>query len=129
MVAVDTSVVVRLLTHDDRAQASRALALFRSEQIWIGKTVVLETEWVLRSLYGFSGERVREALRAMAGLRNVHLEDAATVAQALSWAETGLDFADALHLASSVEAEAFTSFDEKFVKRAVRAGIGRVRVL
>lgn len=129
MVAVDTSVVVRLLTHDDRAQASRALALFRSEEIWIGKTVVLETEWVLRSLYGFSGERVREALRAMAGLRNVHLEDAATVAQALSWAATGLDFADALHLASSVEAETFVSFDEKFVKRAVRAGVVRVRVL
>ena len=34
MVAVDTNVVVRLLTRDDPGQASLAMALFGSEEIW-----------------------------------------------------------------------------------------------
>ena len=129
MVAVDTSVLVRLLTRHDPRQAARAVALFRSEEVWVSKTVLLETEWVLRSLFRFTPEQVAGALQALAGLPNVHLEDAAAVAQALHWRDQGLEFVDALHLASRGDAETFASFDEKFVKRAQRAGAGRVALL
>jgi hypothetical protein len=37
--------------------------------------VLLESEWVLRSLYGFSPERPAGALRALGGLRPIFLED------------------------------------------------------
>lgn len=123
MIAVDTNVVIRLLTQDEPRQARRAVALFRSEEIWLPKTVLLEAEWVLRSLYDFPAERTVAALRKLAALSNVRTEDAAAVAAALDWAALGLDFADALHLASRVEAATFVSFDRSLVKRARRAGV------
>ncbi len=48
MIAVDTNVLVRLLTGDDPVQESAARSLFASGPIWIAKTVLLETSWVLR---------------------------------------------------------------------------------
>ncbi len=44
MRAVDTNIVVRYLTGDDPAQSPRARALIDGEDIWLGLTVVLETE-------------------------------------------------------------------------------------
>ena len=129
MVAVDTNVVVRFLTHDHPRQAARAEALFRTEEIWLAKTVLLETEWVLRSLYSFSGQRVNVALRALAGLPNVRVEDPAGVTNALEWWRRGLDFADALHLAGRPDGARFVSFDTKFVKRALQTGMGGVELL
>lgn len=51
VLAVDTNVVVRLLTNDDPAQARRAAAFFADHEIFIAVTVLLETEWVLRHAY------------------------------------------------------------------------------
>jgi predicted nucleic-acid-binding protein len=123
VIAVDTNVLVRILTHDDPRQYSRAAALFASEEIWIAKTVLLETEWVLRSLYGFSASELGVALRALAGLSNVHVEDGVAVARAFELWSKGLDFADALHLVSRGEAEEFATFDDKLVKRAGSGGV------
>ena len=44
MLAVDTNLVVRLLANDDTVQTHRAAAFFASEQIFISKTVLLESE-------------------------------------------------------------------------------------
>lgn len=44
MIAVDTNVIVRIVTHDDPDQARRAVALFERERIFITKTVLLEVE-------------------------------------------------------------------------------------
>ena len=129
MLAVDTNVVVRFLTGDDARQAPRASALFRSENIWLAKTVLLETEWVLRRLYRLSGEEICAALEVLMGLPNVQIEDATEVAGALRWAASGLDFADALHLASKGESREFITFDEKLVKGAKRLGASGVALL
>ena len=51
MTAVDTNVVIRLLTADDPKQAAAATSLFAAGPIWIAKTVLLETGWVLQSGY------------------------------------------------------------------------------
>ena len=51
MIAVDTNILVRYLTNDDAEQAQLAIDLLNgSEHIWLPKTVLLETEWVLRSV-------------------------------------------------------------------------------
>ena len=63
MVAVDTNVLVRLLTNDHAAQAARAAAVFQSGPVFIPKSVLLETEWVLRYSYGLNTAAI---LRAMA---------------------------------------------------------------
>jgi predicted nucleic acid-binding protein len=44
MIAVDTNVLVRVVTND-RVQARRALRRMQSDRIWISRTVRLETAW------------------------------------------------------------------------------------
>lgn len=118
MIAVDTNVIIRLLTGDDAKQAKRAQTLFALETIFIPKTVLLECEWVLRRLYRFSQAETGSALRRLIALPNIVAEDVGAVGMALDWAVKGLDFADALHLASSRRAEQFRSFDSRLVKLA-----------
>ncbi len=118
MLAVDTNLLVRIVANDDPEQARRVAALFEAEQIFVPKTVLLETEWVLRYAYKQGSGSIAHALRTIAGLPNVTLENPAELALALSWFEGGLDFADALHLASSQRAGRFATFDTKFAKRA-----------
>ena len=126
MTAVDTNVLVRLLTRDDRKQAASARALFAAGPVWIAKTVLLETHWVLRSLYKFEEAAIHGALVKLLGLRNVHVEDEVAVSSALGLAAKGMDFADALHLASRPSEAVFASFDYSFVRRARRAGVGGI---
>ena len=120
MIAVDTNVLVRFLVRDDAMQAARAAALVRTNEIWVSKTVLLETVWVLRNLYGFSPNSLAGALRALAGLRTVFLEDELAVANVLDWSKEGLDFADALHLARVGNARQFATFDRKLARQARR---------
>ena len=51
MISVDTNLLIRILTNDDPIQARRALTILKSDDIYIPKTVILETEWVLRHAY------------------------------------------------------------------------------
>lgn len=122
MIIPDTNVIVRLLVGDDAAQAQRAQALFAAETtLFLPNTVILETEWVLRYAYDFTNEAISSALRALFGLPNVQLENDRAVADALSWYEAGLDFADGLHLATAVnahEGEKFVTFDKRFARKA-----------
>ncbi len=118
MIAVDTNVVVRLLAEDDKAQADRAESVLRSGAVIVPKTVLLETEWVLRGAYGIAGADIAAGLRRLLGLAGVAAEDAPAVARALDWYEGGLDFADSLHLASSGPARRFATFDGALARRA-----------
>ena len=118
MLAVDTDIVVRCLVKDDDAQSARARGIVRSGPIFVPLTVVLECEWVLRSLYGFSRAAVIAALEAFCGAPGVAVGDAAAVKRAFRLAEKGLDFADALHLAQSHDCEAFVTFDKRLVRSA-----------
>lgn len=127
MIAVDTNVLIRLLTGDDPAQQAAARTLFETDHIWIGRTVLLETAWVLQSLYGFEERAISNALTKLLGLPKVHVEEGEAVASALALAAKGLEFADALHLTSRPDGAAFVSFDKSFVRRAIRAGVSGIR--
>jgi predicted nucleic-acid-binding protein len=129
MTAVDTNVLVRLLTGDDVEQAAAAKSLLAAQPIWIAKTVLLETGWVLRSVYGFSEDAVRDALGKLLGLKNVHAEDPTAVAAALASAVHGIEFADALHLSSRPAGAPFVSFDQSFARAAQRAGVSDISAL
>lgn len=120
MLAIDTNVIVRFLTGDDPAQTARARKLVEGGGIFVATSVLLETEWVLRSGYGFATGPLVRALRDFAGLPGVTLEDPPLAARALDWAEQGLDFADALHLGAAQGCTAFMSFDRKLAKTATR---------
>jgi predicted nucleic-acid-binding protein len=127
MVAVDTNVIVRLLTGDDATQAAVARALFAAGPVWIAKTVLLETAWVLGSLYEFDDRAIAEAFAKLFGLSSVQVEDEAGIAAALSLTTAhGVELADAIHLCSRPHGIPFVSFDKTFVRRAVKAGAPNV---
>lgn len=127
MFAVDTNLIVRYLTGDHPKQSRRARALIDGEPVFVGVTVVLEVEWVLRNTYEYRPADAARALRAFGGLPTVTIEDGSAVATALDLAEKGLDFADALHLSRAAHCDGFASFDRTFVRAATAAGYEGVR--
>jgi predicted nucleic-acid-binding protein len=120
VIAVDTNVVVRLLIGDDAEQTGVAMLLFERETIFIAKSVILETEWVLRRGYRQTSLAIARALENLVALPNVTCEDAGNVRQALAWHRSGMDFADGLHLAASGRATRFITFDRDMIKVAKR---------
>lgn len=122
MLVVDTNVVVRYLTSDDRTQAERARRLIEQHDVYLPLTVLLESEWVLRSVYGFPPGEIVGALRGFAGLPRVTVESADAAATALDWAEQGLDLADALHLVAARGHDGLASFDRTLARMARRVG-------
>jgi predicted nucleic-acid-binding protein len=122
LIPIDTNLVVRYLLRDDEEQAQRTRSLLTCNRIALSKTVLLECEWVLRSRYRLSWAEIGRGLRAVAELSHSVVEDEEAVARALDWADAGLDFADALHLASAGDADAFASFDQRLRKRATEIG-------
>ena len=127
MIAVDTNVVVRLFTRDDQQQFERAGACFVEAEVFIPDSVLLETAWVLESVYSFDDRQIAAALRKLLGMPNVRSSESAAMADALDWYERGLDLADAIHLAKSQHADEFRTFDRSLVSDA--AGVGRCRVM
>lgn len=127
MRAIDTNIVIRLLTADDAEQAQQARNAIDGRDIFLGATVLLETEWVLRAGYGFALAKIAQAFRGLAGLPRMQVEEPALLAVALDWMEGGMDFADALHLARSAHCSDFLTFDRQFAKRA--AGLDAVPVV
>lgn len=120
MRAVDTNVIIRYLMGDDPEQTEKAREVIGKEAVFVPRTVVLEVEWVLRGVYGLKVAQVIPALRRVAGLPGVSVEDAPIVAKAMDWTEAGLDFADALHLAAAGECEGFVTFDKRFARAGSR---------
>lgn len=121
MLAVDTNVVIRFLVNDDARQHQRAVDLFRTHRIWLSRTVLLESEWVLRSVFGFEATEIAGAFTGLIGLPNVTCDELPAVVQAIAASNAGMDFADALHLQCAQHAacdEGFASFDTRFIKRA-----------
>ena len=128
MISIDTNILIRLFTGDDRLQADKARQLFENEQIYITKTVMRETEWVLRFAYAFSADAIAMAFTKLLGQDNVTVEDAHHINMAVNLLRNGLDFADALHLACS-QNYAFSTFDKKLKAKADSAGIKNVSLL
>jgi predicted nucleic-acid-binding protein len=118
MIAIDTNIVVRFLTHDDAIQHEKAYKLFNEHDVFIADTVILETEWVLRFAYNFDVEQIAGALTKLFGLSNVHINHPSLLAQAIAWHLEGLDFSDAFHLANSQQCKTFFTFDKKMINVA-----------
>ena len=127
MLAIDTNLIVRYLADDHPTQAAAARALIDGEAVFVATTVLLETEWVLRSVYGFSSTACAAAISRFAGLPTVTLEDPMRTATALAGVLEGLDFAVALHHAAAEGCEAFVTFDQRLIKAAATTQSPMVR--
>jgi len=125
MIAVDTNILVRYAVKDDHKQTIAATEFLKNNACFILKTVVLELAWVLFSSDGYNLPRivVVERLRHICGLPTINVEDAISVAQAITWYEQGMDFADALHLASSSSCKSFVTMDRKMIDKVDKLAI------
>ncbi len=119
MLALDTNVLARYYVRevgDPRTLAQQEAARAVVEggaRLFVAKTVVLELEWVLRGAYGHGAREVCRVLEHLLSLEHVEIEDRPVIESALGNLRQGLDFADALHHASSRACEALLTFDAK----------------
>jgi predicted nucleic-acid-binding protein len=79
VIALDTNILVRFLTRDDPA---RARAVIESGPTFVPRTVVLETEWVLRTVYRFERNAIAASLTGLLGLSGMEIEDRPAVTRA-----------------------------------------------
>lgn len=127
MIAIDTNIVVRFLTRDNEAQFQKSFKLFKSYDIFIPDSVILESEWVFRYAYNFTPASITDAFTKLFGLPNIHLTNPTIVAQAIQWHINGLDFADALHLSQCQQYNKLFTFDKNFINKS--KGISNCTVL
>lgn len=73
--AVDTNVLARFITRDDRVQAAAADRLM-SAPVFVSLTVLLETGWLLGSRFALSRDAVARALTAVIDLDSVSVPNA-----------------------------------------------------
>lgn len=125
MKSVDTNILVRYYVQDEPRQGAIATRIMTEEpELFVGKTVVAELEWVLRGYYELTPDRIHAALAHLLRLGNVTVEQADAVETALRYYQRGIDFTDALHLASSQHCGALLTFDDKkFARRARRLAL------
>ena len=118
--AVDTNVFVRFLVDDGSEHVASARQGFATGHVFIPMSVVLESDWVLRSVFGFRQAQICDALDRVLGVPSITVQDADIVENAVASSRSGLDLADALHLHSSPECEVFYTFDGPFIRTAKR---------
>lgn len=99
MRAVDTNVLVRLVTRDDEAQTVSA-ETFVEKGAWVSHLVLAETTWTLGSAYALDHTAIATAIAMLLDHKNLTLQDADTVTAALEnyRRKPALGFSDCLVL-------------------------------
>jgi predicted nucleic-acid-binding protein len=99
MRAVDTNVLVRLVSRDDPRQVAAAEA-FVARGAWVSHVVLAEAIWVLTSVYELEAPAVATAVDMLLNHRDLTLQDADAVTAALEQyrAKPAVSFSDCLVL-------------------------------
>jgi predicted nucleic-acid-binding protein len=105
MRAVDTNVLVRLITRDDRKQVAAA-ETFVAKGAWVSTLVVMEATWVLAAVYDLTHEEIATAVDMLLHHRDLTLQESDTVAAALEQYRNRpvLGFSDCLMLETARKA-------------------------
>ena len=83
MRAVDTNVLVRLITGDNAGQAASA-DIFIQKGAWVSTVVLAETTWVLTAVYNLRPGDLATAIEMLLNHQDLTLEDSEVVAAALA---------------------------------------------
>jgi len=99
MRAVDTNVLVRLLTRDDRRQSARADA-FVASGAWVSHLVLVETTWVLSTAYELDAKTIASAIEMLLSHESLSIAEPDVVRAALEHfrRKPALGFSDCLIL-------------------------------
>src|SRR3954454_19617149 len=82
MRAVDTNLLVRLITRDDRTQVAAAES-FVPKGAWVTMLVVVEATWVLAAVYDLTHAEIATAIDMLLHHRDLTVEQSDSVAAAL----------------------------------------------
>jgi predicted nucleic-acid-binding protein len=106
LAAIDTNVLVRLVTKDDEPQYKRAQAFVEEHQpVLVTQLSVLELVWVLMSRYGLDKERTCQVVEALLETRELNIQAPAILEAALrTWKTSKADFADCFILETVIDA-------------------------
>ena len=117
MRAIDTNIIIRLVTQDDQEQLSTALTIIGFPFLVL-PTVILESVWVLQSVYKVDRVALAAKLTEIVGHENANLVSGNAMMWAVERFAMGADFADMLHIALASEAKAsqFSTFDKSITK-------------
>ena len=102
MLALDTNLLVRLITNDDPAQAQRVQEALDAEleagcDCLVGQVVLCELVWVLGRLYGYSVAQCQQTVGELLGFAGLRFESMPVVLTAFkAWQQHGGDWADHL---------------------------------
>ena len=134
MISLDTNALVRMLIEDDRRQAkiieeTVALAEEKSIQILILSEVLVETVWILESVYQCTREEISQFLEALIFTPIFTLVDSQVIRRATHEYKKGGDFADLLivNQAKEHQAKKLISFDKKLQNKFPNFVIEKLR--
>ena len=99
MRAIDTNVLVRLITRDDSRQAASAES-FIDREAWVSVLALAEATWVLDRVYELTSKDLAKAIEMLLHHRDLVLQDSETVTAALELfrVKPALGFSDCLML-------------------------------
>ena len=119
MRAIDTNVLVRLITRDDPGQAASAED-FIGKGAWVSVLALAEAMWVLASVYELGPKALATAVEMLLNHRDLVLQDPETVLGALELfrEKSALGFSDCLmlHLARKAGHLPLGTFDRNLAK-------------
>ena len=121
MTGLDTNALVRYLVQDDEEQLRAVLALLlkKNATFFVHDLVLVETDWVLASLYQWSVEEIVEAIGRLLTVHNLAFEDEGRIRSALRAMRQGADLSDELIVARCREmgCKTVATFDKGMAKR------------
>ena len=123
MIALDTNALVRLLIEDDERQALTVKKIIESsekkgQQVMILTEVLIETVWVLESVYECTREDIYRFLETLTYTSVFTFSDPQIIVNAIRHFKKGGDFADLVIVMQSInhQAKKMISFDKKLQK-------------
>lgn len=98
-IAIDTNVLVRIITGDHAQMTAKAKNLVKkhgSKEIFVAYGVLLETYYVITTVYEFSKEKALEAIEDTLKVEQFSCEHEVAIHLALAKSAKGFSFNDAL---------------------------------
>ena len=121
MTGLDTNVLVRYLAQDDETQLRTVLALLlkKGATFFVPDLVLIETDWVLSSLYEWTADEIAEAFGRLLSVHNLVFENEGSIRHALRAVRRGADLSDELIVDRCREmgCKSVATFDRGMAKR------------
>lgn len=124
-IAIDTNILIRVITEDDPEQARRAQQeLAAADKVIVPMHVLCEVLWLLSGRYKHSRGELIAVVRTILATRNM-LVDREAAAAGLAVLAAGGDFADGViaHQGLAAGADVFVSFDAKAIRLLTLQGL------